>query len=341
MRALSILVLCRRYHPKVGGIETVTRLLCVHWKQLGHHVTVATQDASSGSWIDGIRIVRAPGPVHLALLVNAAEVIHQHNPSLKTSWPMLLLRKQWILTHHDWFISRWGATGWRHALRGLLLRFPLNTAVSHAITAELPARTIVIHNLYNDRIFFNEDETRENRLLWLGRIDRCKGCYVLLDALEILRSRGISPLVSFIGDGEEIEPLKNQFMARGFYDQVTFHGVLEGDRLRSELCRHSVMVIPSTISETFGIVALEAMACGLKIVASDIGGLRESVGCHGRLFEPGSPQALANALDKALGDYAPDQPVSPSERQHLDSHTVGNIAGQYSSLWSSEPGRLV
>jgi glycogen synthase len=341
MRALSILVLCRRYYPKIGGIETVTRLLCVHWKQLGHNVTVATQDASGDSWIDGIRIVRAPGPVHLAQLVNAAEVIHQHNPSLKTSWPILLLGKQWILTHHDWFISRWGATGWRHALRRLLIRFPINTAVSRAIIAELPPRTIVIHNPYNDRIFYNNGGKRENRLVWLGRIDRYKGCYVLLGALEILRSRGIFPKITFIGEGEEIESLKSQFVILGLDAQVTFQGILQGDRLRSELCRHSVLVIPSVISETFGIVALEAMACGLKIIASDTGGLRESVGSYGHLFEPGSSHALANVLDTVLGEYSTNQPTTSANQPHLDSHTVSHIAGQYSSLWSVTPDRLI
>ncbi len=61
---------------------------------------------------------------------------------------------------------------------------------------------------------------------------------------------------------------------------------------------------PSTGGESFGIVLLEAMACGRPVVCSDIAGYREVVreGCEGMLVRPADPSALAVALLRILGD---------------------------------------
>src|SRR5207245_2724358 len=148
-------------------------------------------------------------------------------------------------------------------------------------------------------------------LLYVGRIAPIKGLETLLDAVGCLRSAGTPARLAVIG-GETDEPtdgheadVRRRAAGLGLGDAVTFVGAQPQERLRDWYVASDVTVLPSYY-ESFGMVALEAMACGSPVVASRVGGLQSTVrdGATGLLVPEGDPCALAETITRVLGDGA-------------------------------------
>ncbi|MBI4594278.1 MAG: glycosyltransferase [Candidatus Rokubacteria bacterium] len=146
-------------------------------------------------------------------------------------------------------------------------------------------------------------------VLYVGRITPIKGLDTLLDAMARLRDRGRAPRLLVIGgdtdealDGHEAE-LRRRAAQLRLDGVVSFAGALPQDVLRAYYVAADVTVLPSYY-ESFGMVALEAMACASPVLASRVGGLTTTVrdGVTGRLVPDGDAAALAEELDRLLGD---------------------------------------
>lgn len=144
-----------------------------------------------------------------------------------------------------------------------------------------------------------------NMLLFVGRIEPLKGVDTLIQAIAILRQHGVYVCLSVIGgepggaDVENTEMRRVQEMSRqaGLDDLVTFLGKRSQDTLPYYYSAADAVVVPSHY-ESFGMVALEAMACGVPVVASQVGGLAFLVqdGETGYTVPADDPQALADHL---------------------------------------------
>ena len=128
-------------------------------------------------------------------------------------------------------------------------------------------------------------------VLFAGRLVSEKGADVLIRAMEQLP--GIK--CKIVGSGSELSNLREQ--ARNM-NNVEFMGWQTSEQLWDLYRGARAVVVPSLWYEVFGLVALEAMACGTPVIASDIGGLPEVVqdGVTGRLFPAGDVQALAQCI---------------------------------------------
>jgi len=149
-------------------------------------------------------------------------------------------------------------------------------------------------------------EVNGQMLLFVGRIERLKGIETLLRAAALLRSQkkiaGECGCVVVIGGDaeapeEEMARLQELRQELGILDLVTFVGKRSQDTLPYYYSAAHVVVIPSHY-ESFGMVALEAMACGTPVVASGVGGLLYLVkdGVTGFQVPDRDPQALAAKL---------------------------------------------
>jgi D-inositol-3-phosphate glycosyltransferase len=143
--------------------------------------------------------------------------------------------------------------------------------------------------------------------LYVGRIAPIKGLATLLDAVKRLEALGLRLLV--VGgdadeplDGHEAE-MRHRADALGLADAVTFVGAQAQDRLRDYYVAADVTILPSYY-ESFGMVALEAMACGSPVIASRVGGLATTVldGVTGFLVSDGDAPALAERIAALVGD---------------------------------------
>lgn len=156
----------------------------------------------------------------------------------------------------------------------------------------------------------------DHMLLFVGRIEPLKGLDVLLDALAILHDQGMlkrnSICLMVIGGDPEAEPdqmttemthIQTLCREHGLQDLVTFLGKRSQDTLPYYYSAAEAVVVPSHY-ESFGLVALEAMACGTPVVASQVGGLAFLVqdGVNGFSVPSGDPQALADRLAKLVTD---------------------------------------
>jgi len=324
---MNILISSHAYAPSVGGIESVTEMLAREWIRLGHEVRIITRTPDAEGHGDTISVIRNPTPLKLFRNVSWCDIYFQNNVSVGTLWAALLCGKPVIITHQTW-ISQ-GIVG---MVKRLFIRMArTRVAISRAVGGKLQTDQ-VIPNPYRDEVFKSEGgEKRDREILFVGRLVTDKGCDLLLDAMSLLAKQKIHPLLSIVGSGSEEPLLRKRVQELGLESQVLFLGGRLGNDLASEYRRHRILVIPSRWEEPFGIVALEGIACGCRIVASDTGGLPESVGPCGILFSSRDPASLAEALKL---EFHHAEVSGDDALMHLQRHRPGVVALEYLSLFS-------
>jgi glycosyltransferase involved in cell wall biosynthesis len=220
------------------------------------------------------------------------------NFSLKAAW-FLLFRpfKKWIISHNDISLSRKSRV--KIKITRLLIKLAShNISVSKYIGNYINTNSKIIYNCYDDETFkVYNDEVRKYEIVFLGRLVSQKGCELLIKACATL---SCSFTLNVIGNGPERNKLERMVKELCLEKNVHFLGVLEGEQLARVLNRHYIMIIPSMEEEGFGIVALEGMACGCKIIAANAGGLSEAVNGFGKLFEMGNLHQLEKLLKTLL-----------------------------------------
>jgi len=165
-----------------------------------------------------------------------------------------------------------------------------------------------------------------------GRLAEAKDYPLLIESLAILRQK--TPARLFIlGEGEQERALRDLAAARGLTDAVHFCGFQSNPW--KYIARADVFALTSRY-EGFGNVLVEAMACGVPVVATSSPGTREivSVGEDGLLVERHEPAAVAAALERLLGDAALRQRMSETARRHAERFAVASIAAAYERVFA-------
>lgn len=157
----------------------------------------------------------------------------------------------------------------------------------------------------------------ERMVLFAGRLEYEKGVQTVLHALERVVDT-VGPVVFYVaGVGTYSDELHRQVEELGLSDVVRFTGFLEDHDLRLHYAAADVAVAPS-IYEPFGLVAVEAMACGTPVVVGDTGGLREIVSDgHGLSFPPQDADELAERLIAVLTDHDLAQDLVDKGRRRI------------------------
>jgi glycosyltransferase involved in cell wall biosynthesis len=178
-------------------------------------------------------------------------------------------------------------------------------------------RTVVIHNAVDVGAFAAHEEPDETpRIVSVGRFAFPKDYATLVEALAATRG---DFRAAFVGEGPQLQEVEATIVHRGLRERIELLG--NRDDVPGVLASADVFVLSSR-SEGFPISILEAMAAGLPVVATDVGGIAESVvdGETGLLVPPGDPGALAVALDRLLTDGELRRRLGTAGRERARRH---------------------
>lgn len=189
-------------------------------------------------------------------------------------------------------------------------------------------KTTVIYNGVDLEHFLalapTTDLTKSSRGLTLGMVGQFrpeKGHAILLDALAQLRRMGLAVRLMLVGDGPELAAVQQRVDRMGLSQAVEFVGRTAD--VKSYLALMDVFILPSLAVETFSNAALEAMATGLPVILSNIGGAAEMIvdGESGLLCPPGDSEALVSAVRRLM---------DPGLRQTLGAAARARVALRFS-----------
>ena len=169
------------------------------------------------------------------------------------------------------------------------------------------------HVVYNgaDGTKYCPDDAKHNlqpHIIFTGRLMPYKGVHILIDAMKILEERGISARCTIVGGSGFGKSRRTRYVNRLEKRRAintTFAGYLSGHQFAHLLRRGDIFCCPSIWRDPFPLAPIEAMASGLPVVASNIGGLPETL-AHGGgiLVSPNDAMALADALQALIKDPA-------------------------------------
>jgi glycogen(starch) synthase len=327
---MRILIFTPWFYPNFGGVETVTDLLARGLTDKNEVLVITSYPSNQQERERPYRVLRSVNIAEQLREVRRADVVLMFGAALRFIWMPLLLGKPVVVNHFKWF--PWRLRPFNSALQRLMCVLVTNVAPSQIVARHIGGRTLVIPNPFEARLFHVRTERpRDLELIFLGRLDEVKGIDTLLASLTILRSQNVQPQATIIGAGPAEKSLRILCKQLGLDNQVRWAGALFGDSLARELARHQVMVVPSRWREPFGIVALEGLASGCRLVISDNGGLPEVAGAHALRFTAGDPESLADAIRSALASNSSATDRAAVDR-HLARFSVENVTREYQEL---------
>jgi D-inositol-3-phosphate glycosyltransferase len=183
-----------------------------------------------------------------------------------------------------------------------------------------------------------------NLLLFVGRIEPLKAVDTIIEALYYLRQEqpDVAQKVQFAvigGDPDdrcdlEMQRLKTLTLERGLQDAVTFLGARDQSVLPQYYAAATAVIMPSDY-ESFGMVALEAMASGTPVIASHVGGLAYLVRNEetGYLVPVREPSSLANCIRQLVTDPKKCQQMGVSASSHAQNYAWHHIADRLLALF--------
>jgi spore coat protein SA len=207
------------------------------------------------------------------------------------------------------------------------------------------ANSYVVHNGADETLFYplSPGVDRSNVLVtivYVGRLFPYKGVHVLMEAMRILQERNVRTFCKVFGSlhagGSKVSAyMKSLFKTKP--SNVDFKGYRSAKEIGEEYRAADILCCPSVWQEPFGNVLIEAMACGIPVVATRVGGIPEIAAEGGvQLVEPNSAVELANALQKLIEDKRLRTRVAAEGLQSFQRRfTWSNINRQYQEIAKS------
>jgi glycosyltransferase involved in cell wall biosynthesis len=243
-----------------------------------------------------------------------------------------------ISEHASDFVRRrlppWQVQKARFAFARAARVLPVSRTLQDAIAGHgIHAHFTILPNVVDTELFRPAERPKEadgvKRLIAVGSLTPIKGFNHLLRALALLLAERNDWRLSVMGEGPERAALTELAGSLGLSDRVTFHGHTPKETL-AEAMRDSDLFVLSSLVETFSAAAVEAMACGLPVLATRCGGPEEYLTPEmGRLVAPGDPQALCDgiaAMLDGLGEYRREE-IAAWARGTFSQAEVGRQLG--------------
>ena len=333
-----------------GGAETMLVDIANEQAARGNDVTLLVindryEDAVLAGLGVGVRLVkfnRRPGSSRPAAIVRLnmfirktdPEVVHLHAHNLP---PFIFFgKRRSLLTIHD--------VGTSLRFTGRIKLAAISTAVADYIKSVKPdADVTTVENGINTSLVLPRVSAPLRagspvRIVQVARLNsEKKGQDILIDALALLRCRGINATVTFIGDGADRAELEARAARAGIAPYVIFEGSQPRGKVYSHLRDFDIMCHPSRF-EGFGLTVAEGMAAGLPLIVSEGDGPWE-VADRGRLCRPfltGDAAACADALQYVTERYPEALALAEEAKAYVArKYSVSRMVDEYMAMYQS------
>ena len=180
------------------------------------------------------------------------------------------------------------------------------------------------------------DGAGSQTVLFLGRLERSKGVFELVEAAALLRAAHPRLRLVLAGHGRDGAEVRDLVAARSLTAVVELPGWVEGESKRRLLASAACLALPSH-AEGLPLAVLEAMISGVPVVATHVGGIPEAVrdGREALLVAPGDVAALAQAIGRMLDDEQLARRLAAEARARaLAEFAPGPVADALGSVWN-------
>lgn len=159
---------------------------------------------------------------------------------------------------------------------------------------------------------------KAKKLLYIGRLAVEKGIPVLFESLRLLSAEDHDFKLILVGDGPDAAALKSMAQGMGIANRIVFAGYAGQEEVREHLLQSDIFVLPS-FAEGVPVSLMEAMACGVPVIATYVGGVAELVqdGETGQIVFAGDPVGLKEAIVRYLSDFSLRERVAQQGREKV------------------------
>lgn len=234
-------------------------------------------------------------------------VTSTHNPAL--SWPRLAKNRKLVLTAHNTFWPQDRApTDLRGRLRRAILSLHARSLDAAICTSHECAKQVAF--LTDGRIqsdvecpqvvsrYVIEERTHVRNLLYLGRVERSKGVFLLLDVFEQIAQRYPELRLTIAGDGDAAPELKERLVGSSLSLKISFLGRVDSQGVHAAIAASDLVVCPTMTSfnEGLAVVGFEAAAHGIPTVLSSVVPASHLLGDSCTMFQADDSASLRQAL---------------------------------------------
>jgi glycosyltransferase involved in cell wall biosynthesis len=360
---MKIAILVNLFPPKwLAGTEIATYYMAEHLAQRGHEVHVITsldeglpeENYEKGFyihrlprtkirfagafifWADIVRVIQKIGP----------DIVHAQ--SLGIGVPALLSKNLLKIPYvvwgqgsdvylPDWFTKLTSKTIIKNANSVIALTEDMKRAMQAIYNRDIT----IVPNGIDLKEYISELPVQNvggpiKRILFVGRLHPVKGTRYLLGAMSIVRRDMPEAKLVLVGDGGEREHLENLTDDLKIRECVEFIGRVPHENVQNYMNQSDVFVLPS-LSEGFPVTILEAMACGLPVVATRVGGIPDIVedGINGYLVDAMDQEMIAEALLKLLKDEELWEEVSNNNREKSKKYRWDTVAAALEEMYQT------
>jgi L-malate glycosyltransferase len=245
-----------------------------------------------------------------------------------------------ICKYHPFIISVWGSDIFEFPRKSWLHRSLLKTNLQAAdivlSTSKIMAAEtqkyipidkpieITPFGVDTDLFLPTGDRYGDREYLTIGIIKTLESIYgidILITAFSLISKQYSNLKLLIIGNGSQLTALQQQAIDLGLDNRIEFLPAIPHHLVPAYLAKIDVFVMPSR-EESFGVAVLEASACGLPVVASNVGGLPEVIadGVTGFLVPPGQPQAISEKISKLIESPALRQSMGTNGRNFVEEN---------------------
>jgi len=255
----------------------------------------------------------------IAQRANVPLVMHIHESGIRKSYRKYNRFMRYVMNQADKLVS--------------VSEFQYQTVT--AVTDEFAGKMRVVYNGIDTEKFSpsaRDSSGKAARMIFVGNLIEGKQIDILIKAIDRLKTR-FSLALDVYGSGPKQKQYQQLAQQLNLNHLVKFMGHIENDILAETLKNYNLLVLPSRY-ETFGVVLIEAMACGLPVVATAVGAVPEIVDSDevGILAQPDSVDSLAQAIEKALTRQWDKNKITTHARKFSIKNTVQSLEGIYNEI---------